>query len=160
HAAGDTLVFAEEWFRFRRPGNDRPAPGLGAGHREPQLIAMAGKNNPSAETILRMLRRITVHQFHNTSATARIRGKWDVSDARWLKEDGANLAAVLLRLKDEQPAHYARIEDTLRLVLPFFATFELYPEFDRVLLRWRERGSDHVFNAAQASDGMLRLLAL
>ena len=31
HAAGDTLIFAEEWFRFRRPDQDRPAPGLGAG---------------------------------------------------------------------------------------------------------------------------------
>ena len=34
HAAGDTLIFAEEWLRFRRAGNNRPAPGLGSGHRE------------------------------------------------------------------------------------------------------------------------------
>ena len=107
-----------------------------------------------------MLRRITVHQFHNTSRTARIRGKWDVADNRWLKEDGANFAALLYRLQNDSPSHYARIEETIRLILPFFATFELYPEFERILLRWRETGSDHIFNASQASDGMLRALAL
>ncbi len=160
HAAGDTLIFAEEWFRFRRPGQDRPAPGLGAGHREPQLIAKAGEGNQTAIIILNMLRRIVVHQFHNTSQTARIRSKWDISDNRWLKEDGANLAPFLYRLQNETPDYYTRIVDTIRLVLPFFATFDLYPEFDRVLLRWREIGTDHVFNVSQASDGMLRAMAL
>jgi predicted ATPase len=150
-AAGDTLIFAAEWFGLRDPGQDRPAPGFGAGHREPQLIAEAGLN---------MLRRMIVHQFHNTAPTARIRGKWDVSDNRWLKEDGANLAPFLYRLMNERPEYYTRIVDTIRLMLPFFATFELYPEFDHVLLRWREIGSDHIFNASQASDGMLRAMAL
>jgi predicted ATPase len=160
HAAGDTLIFAEESFRFRRPGQDRPAPGLGAGHREPQLIAKAGQGNQTAIVILNMLRRIIVHQFHNTAPTARIRSKWDVSDNRWLKEDGANLAPFLYRLTNEWPEYYTRIVDTIRSVLPFFATFELYPEFGHVLLRWREVGSDHIFNASQASDGMLRAMAL
>ncbi len=161
HAAGDTLIFAEEGFRFRRPHHvDRPAPGLGAGHREAQLIVKAGEGNQTAGIILNMLRRIIVHQFHNTSPTARIRGKWDVSDNRWLKEDGANLAPFLYRLGSEKPEHYNRIVDTIRLVLPFFATFDLYPEFDRMILRWREIGTDRVFNASQASDGMLRVMAL
>ena len=104
------------------------------------------------------LRRIIVHQFHNTSPNARIRNKWSVADNRWLKEDGGNLAAFLLRLQSEQPAYFQRIENTIRLILPFFASFELYPEFDSVLLRWREIGSDQVFDVSQASDGMLRVL--
>ena len=112
------------------------------------------------QVILGMLRRIIVHQFHNTSPTARIRNKWSVPDNRWLKEDGGNLAAFLLRLQNNEPAYYARIEDTVRLVLPFFATFELYPEAGNVLLRWREIGCDEVFDVSQASDGMLRAMAL
>jgi len=64
HAAGDTRIFAEESFRFRRPGQNRPPPGLGAGHREPLLIAKAAENNRTAIVILNMLRRIIVHQFH------------------------------------------------------------------------------------------------
>jgi predicted ATPase len=160
HAAADTLVFADEWFRFRRAGNDRPSPGLGAGHREPQLIAKAESGNKTATTILSMLRRIIVHQFHNTSLTARMRNKWDAEDGRWLKEDAANLGAFLYRLQTQEPKYYQRIVDTIRLVLPFFGTFELQPEHGRLLLRWRELGSDHVFNASQAADGMLRVMAL
>lgn len=91
YAAGDTLVFADEWFRFRRPGQDRPAPGLGAGHRESQLITKAGDGNRTAITLHNMLRRIIVHQFHNTSQTARIRGTWNISDNHYLKEDGGTL---------------------------------------------------------------------
>jgi predicted ATPase len=48
----------------------------------------------------------------------------------------------------------------VRLILPFFADFELQPEFGRVLLQWREKGTDRVFHAGQAADGMLRILAL
>ncbi len=161
HAAGDTLVFAEEWFRFRRPDHDnRPAPGLGAGHKEPQLIAMAEGGNKTAKIIHGMLRRIIVHQFHNTSPTARIRQKWDIDDGHRLKEDAANLAPFLYRLERDEPRHYQRIVDTIRLILPFFATFEFQPENGRLLLRWQELGSDSVFNASQAADGMLRAMAL
>jgi len=161
HAAQDTLIFADEWFRFRRPQHgDRPAPGLGAGHRESQLPAMASEGNRTARVILRMLRRIIVHQFHNTSATARIRAKWSVQDGRWLKEDAGNLAPFLLRLQRQSLPHYERIVETIRSILPFFASFELEPEYDTVLLRWREIGTDYLFNASQAADGMLRVMAL
>lgn len=67
----------------------------------------------SAKVSLEMLRRINVYQFHNTARTARIRNKWDVSDNRWLKENGANLASFLHRLQFEHPAYYARIQETL-----------------------------------------------
>jgi predicted ATPase len=46
------------------------------------------------------------------------------------------------------------------LVLPFFDDFDLYPEFGQILLRWKEKGTNKVFNAGQASDGMLRTIAL
>ena len=161
HAAGDTLVFADESFRFRRPGhNDRPAPGLGAGHKESQLISKAEEGNTTASMILGMLRRIIVHQFHDTSPTARIRTKWNADDGRWLKEDAGNLGAFLYRLQSAEPKYYQRIVETIRLILPFFATFELQPEYGSVLLRWRERGTDRFFNASQAADGMLRAMAL
>ncbi|MGD0103176.1 MAG: AAA family ATPase [Rhodopila sp.] len=156
HAAADTLLFTDEWFVYERRGRFRKRSDLGAGHRESQLMQKEG----TAKVILGMLRRIIVHQFHNTSQTARIRNKWDVSDNRWLKEDGANLGAFLYRLETERPPYYNRIQDTLRLILPFFAAFELYPEFGHILLRWREIGSDQVFNVSQASDGMLRAMAL
>lgn len=162
YAAGDTLVFAEEAFRFSRAGWPARAPwiSLDAGHRGPRLIERAEGGDQTARTILAMLRRMIVHQFHNTSFTARMRNKWDLEDARRLKEDAANLAPFLFRLKNHEPKYYQRILDTLRLILPFFADFELEPEYGKLLLRWREQNSDRVFGASQAADGMLRIMAL
>jgi predicted ATPase len=162
HAAGDTLIFAEERYRFSRSSLNTKATwkDLGAGHREAGLIEKAEGGDRTAGTILSLLRKLVVYQFHNTSTTARMRNKWHRDDARWLKEDAANLAAFLFRLRNEEERYYRRIVETLRLILPFFADFELEPEQEYLLLRWRERGSDVVFSAAQAADGMLRAMAL
>jgi predicted ATPase len=161
HAAGDTLVFADERYRFRRPDHDdRPAPGLGAGHKEARLIEHAEGGNETARIILGMLRRMIVHQFHDTSSTSRMRNKWDVEDGRRLKEDAANLAPFLYRLKNNEPPYYQRIVETLRVILPFFGDFEFEPDNNRLLLKWREIGTDQIFNSSQAADGMLRVMAL
>jgi predicted ATPase len=57
--------------------------------------------------------------------------------------------------------HYTIIVDTLRQILPFFADFNLIPnEKDKVYLQWREIDSDYILGAHQASDGMLRAIAL
>jgi predicted ATPase len=162
YASGDTFIYAAERFRFSR--TDSPEPyrwnEMAPGGREPGLISEANSGNLTAGVILKLLQKITVYQFHNTSDTARIRSKWDLEDSRWLKEDAANIAPVLLRLRDSAGEYYQRIVETIRLVLPFFADFELDPDNHRLLLSWRERNSDRVFNASQAADGMLRVMAL
>jgi predicted ATPase len=161
YAAGDTLVFADEHYRFRRPHHtDRPAPGLVSGHRESKLIEQADAGEKTAKSILGMLRRMIVHQFHDTSSTSRMRNKWDVEDGRRLKEDAANLAPFLLRLKNHETPYYQRIVESLRAILPFFTDFEFEPEYGKLLLKWRERGTDRIFNSSQAADGMLRVMAL
>ena len=161
YAAGDTLIYADERYRFSRPGPTlAPWKGLDAGHRESKLIARAGDGDVTARTILALLRKMIVYQFHNTSATARMRGKWDVEDNRWLKEDAANIAPFLRRLQNDESKFYQRIVETIRLILPFFADFELEPGNGRLLLSWRELNCDRVFNASQAADGMLRVIAL
>ncbi|MBW7863255.1 MAG: AAA family ATPase [Candidatus Hydrogenedentes bacterium] len=162
YAADDTLIFVDEKFRFNRPDLSKCANWtvMPVGQREAQLVSEAEAGNLTARVIRNLLRRIVVYQFHNTSETARIRGKWDKDDDRYLKEDGANLASVLFRLKNEYPVHYSRIVNTIQLVLPFFEDFELEPEFNSLLLRWREKFSDRIFSASQAADGMLRIMAL
>ena len=160
-AAGDALIFADERYRFSRRGSSTTAPWreTGAGHRAPEILARVAEDT-TARVLRNILQKIVVYQFHNTSDTARIRRKWSITDSRWLKEDAANLAAVLLRLRESDGKCYRRIVDTIRLILPFFSDFELEPDHDAVLLCWRERGGDEVFDASQASDGMLRLIAL
>jgi predicted ATPase len=89
-----------------------------------------------------------------------MRLKWSQADGRWLKQNGENLASFLYRLQEEEKPYYLRIVKYIRLVLPFFDDFVLYPEFGQILLRWKEKGTSKEFNAGQASDGMLRTIAL
>jgi len=161
-AAGDSLIYTDERFRFSRSsiGQEAPWTELGAGHREPAIIARADSGDTTAKTIHYMLRKVITHQFHNTSSTARLRSKWSSEDSRWLKEDAGNIAPLLLRLRDTEPASYSRIVQTIQQILPFFSDFELRPDHGRVLLAWREVNCDRVFDASQAADGMLRILAL
>lgn len=165
HAAGDTLIFADERFRFSAGDRPTPAPWveMGAGHRETHLWDFARSSEPSArtaKTIANLLCQCRVFQFHNTSFTARVRGRWDNDDNGYLREDAANLAPFLRRLRDNAHPCYQRIVDAIRQIVPFFLDFDLDADNGTVMLRWREEGSDVVFNASQASDGMLRAIAL
>jgi predicted ATPase len=170
YAAGDTLVFNGEYFQpqfydqlvgFITPPNTLPpASEFGAGHRESGIVDLAESGNEQARIILGMLPHMIVHQFNDTSPTSRIRNKWDAEDARWLKEDAANLAPFLYRLKNHEAPYYRRIVESLRAILPFFADFEFEPEAGKLLLKWRERGTDRIFNSSQAADGVLRVMAL
>lgn len=162
HAAADTFIFAEEKIRYTPNtfSGTRDWLVLGAGHRETKLNSQAAQGDKTASVILSLLKRCIIHQFHNTSETARIRQKWDINDNRFLKEDGANLAPFLLRLKQFHQQYYVRIVETIRQIMPFFADFVLEPVGNAVLLQWQEVGTDLIFGSHQASDGMLRVMAL
>lgn len=165
HAAGDTFVIADELVRqFPTGSAELNWITIGPGHRESRLEA-TGRLEPKpmagiAKFILATLRQCLVYQFHNTSETSRMKLRWDINDSYVLKDDAGNLAPFLMRLQGKAPKHYGVIVDTLRQILPFFQDFELTPNENTVLLQWRERGSDMVFGAHQASDGMLRTMAL
>lgn len=160
HAAGDRLIFTDEATRFsRRTFREKNRwIELGAGHAEAQLIFQ--RDNPTTTTVRNLLRMLSVYQFHDTSAYSELRNKWSTGENRYLKENGGNLGSFLLRLQREHPAHYSRILRLIQTSLPFFDDFDLDDEHGSVLLRWREKGSDVVFDASQASDGMLRFIAL
>lgn len=159
-AAADTLVYAEERTQDSSDTYQGSATwqALGAGHRESSMVEI---HSGGARGVFRaFLQDNFIYQFHDTSNSARIRGKWTVHDYHRLREDGANIASVLLHLREHYSYHYHRIVETVRLILPFYSDFELWVDYGSIVLGWRERNSDQVFNAAQASDGMLRIMAL
>ena len=163
HGAGDILFFADEKVKFSRRGLPTTNPNwssLGAGHKESKLFEFKSTNS-TVRTISNLLRKIVVYQFHNTSPKSPIRNRWSVNDGRWLKESGANLGSFLYRIYQQYPNDYKRIVKLIRLVLPFFDDFVLEEERGSVLLRWKEWGSPpKIFDASQASDGMLRFIAV
>jgi predicted ATPase len=154
YVSGDVFVWADEWFTIP----DGAHVTLGSGG-ESRLLAHAAGSHASL-LISNTLRRSIVHHLSDTSNTSRMKQKWSVDDSIRLKEDAGNLAPFLYRLQRTQPPYYQRIVETTRLILPFFAGYELQPEYGYLLLRWRELGSDQVFGAWQAADGMLRAMAL
>jgi len=165
HAARDTLIFTHERYRFSRL--DIPSEAnwttLGAGHKEAEIIEKGKSRDPDTVTagvILSLLKRIVMYQFHNTAEAAPIRTKSGINDGYRLRENGGNIAAVLLKLREKEHIHYDRIVERIRLVAPFFDDFVLEPEYGKVLLQWKEKGCNVTFDASQASDGMLRLFCL
>ena len=106
------------------------------------------------------MQNCAVYQFHNTSDTARIRQRWNIDDNQYLREDGANLASFLLRLRENEPIYYQRIVETITQITPFFANFVLEPVNNYVILQWKQRETDLIFTSYQASDGTLRTMAL
>lgn len=161
-AADDTLIFLEEQFRYLPSNRDGSPPrwtDLGAGHRTPQLLK-APPGKITQNVVLRLLRGLSVYQFHDTSDHARIKQRWSLDNDRYLHGDAGNIAPFLLRLRRIYPQYYSRIVETIRQVAPFLDDFVLEPDYDNVLLRWREVGSDVVLGPNQASDGSLRAISL
>lgn len=165
HAAGDTLVFADETLSFHQTGYPKPKlVSLGSGHEETRIGYEAEKGESTAKVFRHLLNHCRVYHFHDTSPTARVRQYCYVGDNRWLMPDAGNLAAFLLRLREESgESVYQRIVTTIRLLAPFFGDFDLEPAGPNrkdIILNWREIGSDQVFGPHQLSDGTLRAMCL
>jgi predicted ATPase len=164
HAAGDSLVFAEETLKFLQHGNPYPkVVSLGAGHQESRIEVKAEEGDQTAKALRHLLHRCRVYHFHDTSPTARVRQYSYVGADRWLMPDAANLAAVLYRLQSEREDVYGRIISTVRQIAPFFDDFSLQPTGpgDKdITLDWRHHQSDLIFGPHQLSDGTLRAICL
>ncbi|MBI9033675.1 MAG: AAA family ATPase [Bacteroidales bacterium] len=132
----------------------------GEGKEESEL-----RNNTStrAEFLSEYFDGFNVFHFHDTGSGAPLKQANKISDNRYLKEDGSNLAAFLFKIKNKHPKHFKIIEHTVRSVAPFFERFDLAPDStnpEMILLNWLEKGSDEYFSAHNLSDGTLRFVAL
>ena len=174
HSAGDRLVFLEESVQFC-PDDSlscETAPillySLGGGHFE-SLLPTA-KSTAQGEPfpprlgpiISTALRGLQFFQFHDTSATARVKQSRYVGDNRLLHPDAGNLAAFLLYLRETALDNYQEIVKTIQRVLPSFKDFVLEPHDTArtVMLNWRPVFGGEVFGPHQLSDGSLRFMAL
>lgn len=165
HAAGDTLIFAEESLSFLQTGFQKPKEiSLGSGHQETRISQEADKGEPTAQVFRHLLNHCRVYHFHDTSSTARVREYCYVAASRWLMPDAGNLAAFLLRLREVNGGRaYRRIVSTIRLLAPFFDDFDLEPvgpNKKEVILNWRDKGSEQILGPHQLSDGTLRAICL
>lgn len=103
------------------------------------------------------------YQFHDTGFDSRLKKTNQLDDNRYLRADGANLAAFLHLLKVRYVDSYDLIRKTVQQVAPFFVDFQLQPlalNPDTIKLEWRHKRSDRYWDASAFSDGTLRFIAL
>jgi predicted ATPase len=165
----ERLVFSDERL-FLAPDADWRTENTreffqGAGHFESAIV-----NVRVPEGFIRFqdyavdaLKSWQVYHFHDTSEHSPIKLASNVSDNRFLRPDGANIAAFLFYLKEKHERHYRRIVDVIGLVAPFFLDFDLAPDRRNetmIQLEWKERGFDDYRGPHQLSDGTLRFISL
>lgn len=104
-----------------------------------------------------------VFHFHDTSFNAKAKQSGNTTDYAYLHEDAGNLAAFLYRLQEKEVSHFRMILSVVRSIAPFFDQFYLQPDEinpQQIFLRWKEKGSEQLFNAHSLSDGTLRMICL
>jgi len=118
--------------------------------------------NQEIDNIEKLFSSFIVYHFHDTSDFAAVKNSCTKRDYEYLRPDGSNLAAYLLRLKRKHQHEYDSIRETIQLAAPFFDDFWLREEDDKddILLEWRQKGSDYPFHPSQISDGTLRFICL
>jgi predicted ATPase len=160
------LFLQDETIVYQVAGRAQPQVlNRGGGVRESQLKARAEDGDQTCQVVYRLLSQCKVFQFHDTSATAKIRSEGYIDDAKYLRSDAGNLAAFLrgLSIRNGGKRYYDRIVRHIRLMVPQFQDFDLAPSVENdkyVRLNWREQGSDYLFGPHQLSDGSLRFMAL
>lgn len=166
NTASGGLVFELERLRYLKKGRAQPLVlDLGAGHRESKLgltIKAGGQGGKTAQFIKWNLDRFRYYHFHDTSKNASVKQPSDLDGERSLAPDAGNLAAFLYRVSQSHRAAFEAIEETVRMVAPFFDHFVLEPSSasSSIKLRWRDRGAGSVFGPHQLSDGTLRFMCL
>jgi predicted ATPase len=152
------LMFKEESLWWKPHGCWRPS----GGHFESNVEAQKNKTRIYDFTVP-VMQRWRVYHFHDTSDSAKVKQLHGINDDQYLREDAANLAAFLYRLKNQYDSHYQRIVKAIQLVAPFFGGFQLRPSTDnpdKIQLEWNEKGQDVPFKASELSDGTLRFICL
>ncbi|MDR2615528.1 MAG: AAA family ATPase, partial [Oscillospiraceae bacterium] len=117
-----------------------------------------------AQEIIPVLnRQWRVYHFHDTGKNSKMKAEHNLSNNQALLPDASNLAAFLRRLRENYASAYRDVLEAVRLIAPYFQDFELEPNEgngEHIVLRWRQRGCEDVFNASQLSDGTLRFICL
>ncbi len=154
HAIPDTLVFAQEMAFYGEWGSSIE----NKGGLESKLKS---SNEYKVVYTERYLHGFRVYHFHDTSDSALIKKNCSISNQSFLQANGENLAAMLYRFKEYYKEDYDNIVNVIKMVAPFFQDFILEPDdAGNIMLKWKQYGSDTVFDANYLSDGTLRFMAL
>lgn len=164
-APRQAISFREESVAFQRDAESAPRVySLGRGHLESRL-STAKSSDVTAKTADYWLSQIGYFQLQDLSRSSPLLGDAKLEDNRYLRSNGSNLAACLLRLEQSQDdadqQAWRRISAFARRVAPSLKALCPRAMFDaaHACLEWRD-DRDQILSASQLSDGTLRAIAL
>ncbi|MBU2446273.1 MAG: AAA family ATPase [Bacteroidetes bacterium] len=164
--AENNFFFSKEIFKYNNSAYGvTSSRNLADGNRETNLIKQykVDQKESVAYHIIQAMTTWRVYHFHDTSSTAKVKQEGDINDNRTLRRDASNLAAFLYLLQENYNDYFLRIENTIKLIAPFFEKFQLEPlalNREKIRLEWKHVDSDEYFNANHLSDGTLRMICL
>lgn len=138
---------------------------IGNGNKETGLFERIklDKTKKPAWYVAEAMKTWRVYHFHDTSSSSPIKQPSDINDNRFFRPNASNLASYLYFLKNKHEQYFNRIQDTIRLIAPYFKEFDLKPSQlynNKIVLEWKHIGSDQYFDANHLSDGTLRMICL
>ena len=163
YAHPDRLLFADEALGFGQ-AESMVWHRFGGGHDEAKLPYAKTETDGACESAARRFKgffeHCVVHQFHDTSATSRLKVRWDAEESFRLLPHGGNLPSVLLYLSRHDKERFDAICYYVSRILPGFRRFEIEEAHGKTLLRWQASGSSKTIGPHLTSDGSLRFFAL
>ncbi len=151
----DGLIFTEERLIYRSDkGID-----ISRSDREARIKTT---DNYRAKYVIRYLEGFRKYHFHDTSDKSPFTIPSHIeNDIYYLYCNGANLAAFLYNIKEEEKIVYNKIVKTIQSIAPYFSDFFFVPNAeDFVKLQWKDKYSDTVYGVNDLSDGTIRFIAL
>lgn len=116
-----------------------------------------------ATFIRNYLNGLRVYHFHETGKNSPFNADCRIDDCYMLQSHGANIAAFLYNLQQNEPVVYKRIVKVIQSVAPYFFDFDLHPNTggsEYIRLAWRDKYSENRYGATDFSDGTIRFIAL
>jgi predicted ATPase len=169
NVAGE-MIITDEATLYQGPQHFSDWHTWGSGKKESGLPTWKDQKStwgdyPSVEAyVYRAVSSWMVYHVHDTSSTAPMRRDCSARDFRELQSDAGNIAAFLLKMRDENKVCYQRIRETIQMIAPFFDDFLLEPQMkgdsELVRLEWRQKGSTFPMQPWQFSDGTMRFICL
>jgi len=149
------FVFTDERLIFK---SDRGSK-ISASEKESRLKL---SDNFRASYIIHYLQGFRKYHFHDTSSKSPFTTMSNIeNDIYYLYSDGANLAAFLFRIRENEKIVYNRIIKTIQSIAPYFSDFHLLPNSENyVRLQWKDKFSDTIYGTTDLSDGTIRFIAL
>lgn len=156
----EALVF---WDKEIYPDEPRKRAISGEGGEAGISRLSVGRESPVCKYACKCIDSWRVYHFHDTGSASRLKRTADLNDNRYLRPDGANLAAFLYLLRERNEIEYGVIRRTVQLAAPFFDDFALEPQKlnkNTIRLEWTHIGDGDRFDVSALSDGTLRFIAI